>query len=81
MGRIHNFSAGPSTLPLPVLENAANNMVDFECTGMSLIEMSHRSKTFGRVHNETESLAREILKIPEDFNILFLQGGATLQFG
>lgn len=81
MGRIYNFSAGPSILPLPALEEAAEKLVEFEGTGMSLIEMSHRGKTYSGVHNETLSLAREILEIPDDFVILFIQGGATLQFG
>jgi phosphoserine aminotransferase len=80
MARIYNFAAGPSTLPLPVLEEASKNLVDYADGGMSLIEMSHRSKTYGSVHNETISLARDLLKIPEDFDVLLLQGGATLQF-
>lgn len=80
MARIFNFSAGPSTLPLEVLEEAAEKLVDFENTGMSLIEMSHRGKTYDRVHNETISLTREILKIPDNYHVLLLQGGATLQF-
>ena len=81
MNRIYNFSAGPSILPLQALEEAAGQLVDFEGSGMSLIEMSHRGKIYDRVHKETLSLVREILEIPEDFNILLLQGGATLQFG
>lgn len=81
MQRIYNFAAGPSTLPLPILEEAQEKLLDFEASGMSLIEMSHRSKIYDNVHNETITLAREILKIPENYNILFLQGGATLQFG
>ena len=81
MTRIHNFAAGPSTLPLPTLEEAAKKMVDFEGQGMSLIEMSHRGKTFDAVHNETITLLREVFEIPENFHVLFLQGGATLQFG
>ncbi len=81
MARIHNFSAGPSTLPLPALEEAAEKLVEFEDSGMSLIEMSHRSKIYDSVHNEALNLSREILDIPEDFHILFLQGGATFQFG
>ena len=81
MGRIYNFAAGPSTLPLPTLEEAQEKLLNFEASGMSLIEMSHRGKIYDKVHNETISLAREILKIPDDFNIIFLQGGATLQFG
>ena len=81
MARIYNFSAGPSTLPLEALQEAAEKLVDYENTGMSLIEMSHRGKQYDSIHNETVSLAREILNIPEDYHVLFLQGGATLQFG
>lgn len=81
MARIYNFSAGPSILPLPALEEAAEKLVEYEGTGMSIIEMSHRGKTYSEIHNEAYSLAREILEIPDDFAILFIQGGATLQFG
>lgn len=81
MARIHNFSAGPSTLPLEVLEEAAGKFVDYENTGMSLIEMSHRGKQYDAVHSETISLVREILQLPETSHVLLLQGGATLQFG
>ena len=81
MARIYNFSAGPSILPVPALEEAANKMVDFEGTGMSLVEMSHRGKVYEKVHNETVSLLKELLQIPDDFTVLMLQGGATLQFG
>ena len=81
MARIHNFAAGPSTLPLPVLEEASRNLLDYADSGMSLIEMSHRSKIYDSVHSETISLARELLNVPDDFDILLLQGGATLQFG
>jgi phosphoserine aminotransferase len=81
MGRIYNFAAGPSTLPLPVLEEVSEKLVDYEKSGMSLIEMSHRSKTYDAVHTETVDRARELLEIPDDFHILLLQGGATLQFG
>lgn len=81
MKRIFNFAAGPSTLPLPALEEAAEKFVNFENSGMSLIEMSHRGKIYSKVHEETVSMARELLKVPEDYTVLFLQGGATLQFG
>ena len=81
MGRIYNFSAGPSILPLQALKEAAEKMVDYEGSGMSLVEMSHRGKIYDAVHNETISLARELLNISDDFNIMLLQGGATLQFG
>jgi phosphoserine aminotransferase len=81
MARIYNFAAGPSILPLPALEEAAKKMVDYEGTGMSLVEMSHRGKVYDKVHKETVALAKELLAIPEDFAVLLLQGGATLQFG
>jgi phosphoserine aminotransferase len=81
MARIYNFAAGPSILPLPALEEAAKKLVDYEGSGMSLVEMSHRGKIYDNLHNETISLARELLQIPEEFTILLLQGGATLQFG
>ncbi len=81
MARIYNFSAGPSILPLQALQEASEKLVDFEGSGMSLIEMSHRGKIYDKIHNETISLARELLYIPDDFIILLLQGGATLQFG
>ncbi|MCU0822516.1 MAG: 3-phosphoserine/phosphohydroxythreonine transaminase [Spirochaetes bacterium] len=81
MARIFNFAAGPSILPLPALEEAAGKLVDFNGSGMSLIEMSHRGKVYEGIHNEALKLTRELLAIPDDFQILFLQGGATLQFG
>lgn len=81
MSRIYNFAAGPSTLPLPALEEAARELVEYQNTGMSLIEMSHRGKIYDGIHNETIALVRELLCVPDDFHVLFLQGGATLQFG
>lgn len=81
MGRIYNFASGPSILPLPVLEEVAKKLVDFEGTGMSLIEMSHRDKIFDAMHTETVALLREVYRVPDDFHVLFLQGGATFQFG
>jgi len=81
MARIFNFSAGPSTLPVETLQEAADKLVDYENSGMSLIEMSHRGKQYDAVHKETMTLARELLSIPEDYHVLLLQGGATLQFG
>ncbi len=80
MARIYNFASGPSILPLPALEEAAAKLVDFEGTGMSLIEMSHRGPVFDAIHNETLALLRELLEIPDDFHLLLLQGGATFQF-
>jgi phosphoserine aminotransferase len=78
--RVHNFCAGPCTLPLTVLEEVKSELLDFRGSGMSVIEMSHRSPEYDAVHEETLSLFRENYGVPEDFSILFLQGGATLQF-
>ncbi|MDH7555275.1 MAG: aminotransferase class V-fold PLP-dependent enzyme, partial [Spirochaetota bacterium] len=81
MARIYNFASGPSMLPLPALEEASRELVDYKHTGMSLIEMSHRGKIYDEVHNEAIALIKEILQVPDDYYILFIQGGATLQFG
>ena len=78
--RMHNFSAGPCTLPLSVLEEAQAEFVDYQGAGMSLIEMSHRGKQFVAVHEEAVELVRSVFGVPRDFDVLFLQGGATLQF-
>jgi phosphoserine aminotransferase len=78
--RVHNFCAGPCTLPLAVLEEVRSELLDFRGAGMSVIEMSHRSPEYEAVHEETLSLFRENYAVPDDFSILFLQGGATLQF-
>lgn len=78
--RVYNFAAGPSTLPLPVLEQAQKELLDFNGTGMSVIEMSHRSKPFMAVNDEANALLRELMGIPEDYSVLFVQGGATQQF-
>jgi phosphoserine aminotransferase len=78
--RVHNFCAGPCTLPLAVLEEVKSELLDFRGSGMSVIEMSHRSPEYDAVHEETLSLFRENYAVPDDFSILFLQGGATLQF-
>lgn len=78
--RKHNFSAGPCTLPLAVLEHAQQEFVDYRGAGMSLIEMSHRGKHFESVAAEAATLAMEIYQAPGDFSVLFLQGGAMLQF-
>jgi phosphoserine aminotransferase len=78
--RVHNFCAGPCTLPLEVLEEAQQEFVDFQGAGMSLLEMSHRAPEYDAVHNEAIELARELYGVPDDFAVLFLQGGATLQF-
>lgn len=78
--RIYNFSPGPATLPYPVLEEAAQDIVNFKDKGIGLIEMSHRSKEFMAVADETEALVRELLAVPENYKVLFLQGGASSQF-
>jgi phosphoserine aminotransferase len=78
--RVHNFSAGPSTLPLPVLEQVRDELVDYRGSGMSLLEMSHRGAHYDAVHTEAMQLARDVFSLPDDFAVLFVQGGATLQF-
>ena len=78
--RVYNFSAGPSVLPLPVLERAAKEMTDTNGTGQSVMEMSHRSKDFKPIIEKTEALLREIMGVPSNYKVLFLQGGASLQF-
>ena len=79
--RIFNFSAGPCTLPLPALEKAQSEFVDYHGAGMSLIEMSHRGEHYDKVHYEAMAGIREVLNVPDSHDILFIQGGATLQFG
>jgi phosphoserine aminotransferase len=80
MGRVYNFSAGPAVLPEEVLQEAADEMLDYKGTGMSVMEMSHRSKAFATIIEEAESDLRELLKIPDNYKVLFLQGGASQQF-
>ncbi|MEG1742650.1 MAG: 3-phosphoserine/phosphohydroxythreonine transaminase [Clostridia bacterium] len=80
MNRIYNFSAGPSMLPLPVLEKAASEMTDFNNSGMSVMEMSHRSSVYDAIIKEAESNLRKLMEIPDNYKVLFLQGGATNQF-
>jgi phosphoserine aminotransferase len=80
MKRVFNFSPGPSALPLPVLEKAAAEMCDANGTGQSVMEMSHRSKDYKPIIEKTESLLRELMGIPSNYKVLFLQGGASLQF-
>src|SRR3979490_327465 len=79
--RVFNFSAGPAVLPEEVLEKAASEMLDWHGSGMSVMEMSHRGKEFIAIAEEAEKDFRELLKIPANYKVLFLQGGATLQFG
>jgi len=80
MKRVFNFSAGPSTLPESVLQKAASEMLDFNGTGMSVMEMSHRSSMFLNIYNQAEKDLRDLMNIPANYKILFLQGGGTLQF-
>jgi phosphoserine aminotransferase len=76
MTRVHNFSAGPAALPEPVLRQAAEEMLDWHGSGMSVMEMSHRGKEFIAIHAEAEALLRRLLAIPADYRVLFMQGGA-----
>src|SRR5262249_3970831 len=78
--RVFNFAAGPAALPLPVLEQARDELTDFRGSGMSVMEISHRSKAFISVAQEAEALLRELLEVPASYKVLFLQGGATGQF-
>jgi phosphoserine aminotransferase len=78
--RIFNFSAGPAVLPLPVLEEAQRDLVALPGVGMSVMEISHRSKTFDEIHGRAESGLRELMGLPDNYHVLFLQGGASLQF-
>lgn len=78
--RIFNFSAGPATLPLAVLEEAQRELVNYKDTGMSVLEMSHRSKPFEAINNEAEANMKELLGLGDDYRVLFLQGGASTQF-
>lgn len=78
--RIYNFSAGPSMLPVPVLEKARDELLNYKGSGMSVMEMSHRSKFFDDIIVEAEKLMREVMNIPDNYKVLFLQGGASLQF-
>ena len=80
MSRVYNFSAGPAVLPEEVLREAADEMLDYQGTGMSVMEMSHRSGAFEGILNEAEQDLRDLMQIPENYKILFMQGGAHLQF-
>src|SRR5947207_4698083 len=79
--RIFNFSAGPAVIPVPVLEEAQRDLLALPGVGMSVMEISHRSKTFDAIIQDAEAGLRELLSIPKDYAVLFLQGGASLQFG
>ena len=78
--RIFNFGAGPAVLPLSVLQQVQKELLNFNGTGMSIMEISHRSKAYEAVHNETQSLMKKILNLPDNYHVLFLGGGASLQF-
>ena len=80
MARVYNFSAGPAVLPESVLSEAAAEMLDYRGTCMSVMEMSHRSAAFKGIIEEAEADLRDLLDIPSNYKVLFLQGGATLQF-
>jgi len=80
MGRVYNFSAGPAVLPEEVLQEAANEMLDYQGSGMSVMEMSHRSKEFAGIIQTAERDLRELMQIPDNYKVLFLQGGASQQF-
>src|SRR4030042_5819562 len=78
--RVYNFYAGPATLPLPVLKKAQEELLDFHRTGMSILEISHRSKEYDEVHKNASELLKELMGIPSNYKILWLQGGASSQF-
>ena len=80
MARVHNFNAGPAALPLPVLEEAQSELLDYRGSGMSVLEMSHRSPAFQAIYDDAEATLRRVLGIPDGYRVLFLQGGATLEF-
>jgi phosphoserine aminotransferase len=78
--RVFNFAAGPAVLPLPALEEAQRDLVALPGVGMSVLEISHRSKTFEAIIGECEANIRKLAKVPDNYHVLFLQGGATTQF-
>ncbi len=78
--RSYNFSAGPATMPVPVLEEIRDEMLNYRGSGMSVMEMSHRSKMFQKIYDDAEADLRALMGIPENYKVLFIQGGATLQF-
>lgn len=80
MSRVYNFSAGPAVLPEEVLKEAADEMLDYQGTGMSVMEMSHRSKAYQQIIDEAEKDLRDLMNIPDNYKVLFLQGGASTQF-
>lgn len=78
--RVYNFSAGPSMLPLPVLEHVQKELLNYDGSGQSVMEMSHRSKEFKKIAEDAEANLRKLMQIPDQYKVLFLQGGGTLQF-
>ena len=80
MARVYNFSAGPATLPIEVLQQAQADMVDYKGTGMSVMEMSHRGKDYEPIHNEAIADFKELTGIGDDYDVLFIQGGGSMQF-
>ena len=80
MSRVYNFSAGPAVLPEEVLQEAADEMLDYKGSGMSVMEMSHRSKVYDNIIKEAEQDLRDLMNIPDNYKVLFLQGGASQQF-
>ena len=78
--RVYNFSAGPSMLPLEVIEDVAANLCNYKGTGESVMEMSHRSKEFQQIIDDAEANLRKLINIPDNYKVLFLQGGGTAQF-
>ena len=80
MSRIYNFSAGPSMLPEAVLNKAAEEMLDYQGSGMSVMEMSHRSPVYDKIIKDAEASLRKLMNIPDNYKVLFLQGGAHQQF-
>ena len=79
-GRVYNFSAGPAIMPEPVLEEIRDEMMNYRGSGMCVMEMSHRSKVYQQIIDEAEADLRTLMNIPDNYKVLFIQGGATLQF-
>lgn len=80
MDRVYNFSAGPAVMPVTVLQKIQKELLSYQDSGMSVMELSHRSSLFQSILNDAESLLRELMDIPSNYEVLFLQGGASLQF-
>ena len=78
--RVYNFYPGPATLPLPVLKKAQEELLDYNGTGMSVMELSHRSKEYNDLHTEASNLVKELMNLPDEYHVLWLQGGASTQF-